>query len=1127
MECPRCRAENRKDRRFCAECGAPLAITCPDCGFSNEPGGKFCGGCGSALPSAGRLAGPYFASPQTYTPKHLAQKILTSRNALEGERKQVTVLFADIKGSLELIEGDDPEKAQALFDSTTGAMMEAVHRYEGTVNKVLGDGIMALFGAPIAHEDHAVRACYAALAMQETARRNAEEMRREHGVEVQVRIGINSGEVVVRAIGNDLTMDYDAIGQTTHLASRMEQLAIPGTARITGETLRLAEGFVQVKPLGPTPVKGLKDPVEVFELTGADLSATRLQAAVSRGLTRFVGRQAELEAIARALAQAKDGQGQIVAVTGEPGVGKSRLFYEFAHSHRTEGWLILECGAVSYGGTTPYLPVVQLLKNYFRIEDRDDVRSIREKVSGKLLTLDEELKPMLVPLLALLDIRVEDAAWETLDPPQRRRRTLEAIKSLLLRESRVQPVILVFEDLHWVDTETQAFLDSIGDSLPAAPMLLLVNYRPEYEHAWATRTYYTQCRIDPLRPESTEELLGTLLGEDAGIVPLKRKLTEQTGGNPFFLEESVRTLVESGVLAGEPGAYRLVGDVEAIVVPATVQGVLAARVDRLMVEDKRLLQMAAVIGKDVPYRLLAAIADEPEDDLQSGLADLRTAEFLYETRLFPDREYTFKHALTHEVVYRSILQDRRRALHRRIAEAIESVFADRLPEQVERLAHHYTEAELPDRAVDYWQQAGERAKERSANVEAVAHLTKGLELVETLDETKQRAGKELDLRISLGPALMSAKGSAAPEVGQAYLRAQELCRQVGEPSQVFTVTWGLWHHYQTSGQLETSRALADELVGLAERQSDTGFLLQAHHAAWSSHLVLSELPSCRDHAEKGIALYDVDAHRHHAALYGGHDPGVCARNHAAMALWLLGYPEQAVKRSNEAVSLAEALDHSYILIQALGWSAELHQYLGEASLAKEHAEAVIELCAEQKIAPIYLERGIVIRGWALAAEGQAEEGLAEMGRSLAALRTRGAGLRSSRFLTIFVDVCARAGQLGEGLDAVDEGLRMVKEIGEQRWEAELHRLKGQLLTVQSAKNQAEAEGCFNQAIAVARRQLAKSLELRAATSLARLWQGQGKIAEAHDLLSPVYGWFTEGFETADLKEAKALLEEWA
>ncbi len=421
-------------------------------------------------------------APSGYTPKHLAERILHSRGALEGERKQVTVLFADIKGSLDLIESSDPEQAHLLLDSAISTMMDAVHRFEGTVNKVLGDGIMALFGAPLSHEDHAVRACYAALAMQAAMRRATEEARHSHGVEPQIRIGLNSGEVVVRAIGNDLSMDYDAIGPTTHLAGRMEQLAVPGTIRLTQTTLHLAEGLVRVNSLGPVPVKGLEHPIEVYELEGATPSRTRFQAAVARGLTRFVGRDTEMEALRRALGRAAQGQGQVFAVIGEAGVGKSRLYYEFTRSHRTVGMLILESGSVSYGKATAYLPVIDLLKAYFQIEDRDDTRRVREKVTGKLLTLDESLKPSLPALHALLDVAVEDPSWDALEPSQRRQRTLEAVRVLLLRESEVQPLAIVFEDLHWLDGESQAFLDSLVESLPTAPVLLLVNYRPEYRH---------------------------------------------------------------------------------------------------------------------------------------------------------------------------------------------------------------------------------------------------------------------------------------------------------------------------------------------------------------------------------------------------------------------------------------------------------------------------------------------------------------------------------------------------------------------------------------------------------------------------------------------------------------------
>src|SRR5512132_2777196 len=480
-------------------------------------------------------------APLTYTPPHLTDKILAARPALEGERKQVTVLFADLKDSTELIRGLDPEAAQQLLDPAIHCMMDAVHRFEGTVNQVLGDGIMALFGAPIAHEDHALRACYAALAMQAAMRATTEEVRRTRGLELRMRVGLNSGAVVVRAIGNDLHMDYSAVGETTHLAARMEQTATPGSIRLSAATLRLVEGLVQVTALGPVPVKGLEEPVEVFELVGASPLRRRLQAAAARGLTRFVGRQHELAALHQALAQAAAGHGQVVALVGEAGVGKSRLVYEFVHSHRTQGWRVLESASVSYGKATPYFPVIDLLKRYCQIEDRDDTRTVRARVTGQVLTLDAALQETIPALLALLDALPDDSPFLDLDPPQRRQRTLDGLKRVLLRESQVQPLLLVFEDLHWIDSETQALLDRLVEGLPTARLLLLVNYRPEYHHGWGSKTYYTQLRLDPLSPASADGILQALLGDDPTLVPLKRLLIARTEGNPFFLEESVRT----------------------------------------------------------------------------------------------------------------------------------------------------------------------------------------------------------------------------------------------------------------------------------------------------------------------------------------------------------------------------------------------------------------------------------------------------------------------------------------------------------------------------------------------------------------------------------------------------------
>ncbi|HET7379749.1 MAG TPA: adenylate/guanylate cyclase domain-containing protein, partial [Gaiellales bacterium] len=613
----------------------PIARTCDNCGARPPSAANFCPQCGRAIAGTGAPAGTQFASPASYTPKHLAERILISRGSLEGERKQVTVLFADAKGSMELIADRDPEDARGILDPLLELMMEAVHRYEGTVNQVMGDGIMALFGAPVAHEHHATRACYAALRIQESVKRYAEIVRESRGVNVQVRIGLNSGEVLVRTIGNDLHMDYTAVGQTTHLAARMEQLANSGSILVTRSTANLVEGYVDVRPIGPVPVKGLPEPVQVYEVTRALAVRTRLQAAASRGLTRFIGRDVEMQQLVSALDKANQGRGQLVAVSGEAGVGKSRLFWELTRSPRTRGWLLLQTAALSYDRMVAYAPVVDLLHDYFHIQAEDDARTAREKVSGKLLTLDESLLAELPVLLALLDVPLEDRKSRALDGLQRRDRARAALKRVLLRESRVQPVLCVVEDLHWIDSETQAVLDDLVESLPAGRIALLVNFRPEYDNVWIKKDCCTHVVLDPLPPQRVEEFVRELLGEGSALRSLTRRLVDHTDGNPFFLEESIRALVETKVLVGRPGAYRLEKRLDAIQVPASVQAVLAARVDRLPSDDKSLLETASVVGKEVPFVVLEAVAGLPPDDLRRGLDRLQAGEFLYEAALFP------------------------------------------------------------------------------------------------------------------------------------------------------------------------------------------------------------------------------------------------------------------------------------------------------------------------------------------------------------------------------------------------------------------------------------------------------------------------------------------------------------
>jgi class 3 adenylate cyclase/predicted ATPase len=1067
-------------------------------------------------------------APLTYTPPYLAEKILTSRSALEGERKQVTVLFADIKDSTELIRDLDPEAAQQLLDPALHRMMEAVHRFEGTVNQVLGDGIMALFGAPLAHEDHALRACYAALTMQTAMLEHTETVRRAHGIELRIRVGLNAGEVVVRAIGNDLHMDYSAVGQTTHLAARMEQLATPGTIRLTAATLRLVEGLVQVQALGPIPVKGLTEPVEVFELLGASALRRRLQAAAARGLTRFVGREAELAALRQALDQAGAGHGQVVAVVGEAGVGKSRLVYECIHAHSTQGWRVLESASVSYGKATPYFPVVDLLKRYAHVEDADEPRTVRAKVTGQVLTLDETLQETIPALLWLLDALPDDSPFRTREPPQRRQRTLEALKRVLLRESQVQPLLLVFEDLHWIDAETQALLDSLIDSLPTTRLLLLVNYRPEYQHGWSSKTYYTQLRLDPLPPASAEALLDALLGSDPSLAPLKRLLIERTEGNPFFLEESVRTLVEIGLLVGELGTYRLVQALPTIQVPATVQAVLAARIDRLPPEEKQLLQAAAVIGTEVPLPLLEAIAGLPEAALHRGLAHLQAAEFLYETRLFPERSYTFKHALTQQVAYQSLLTSTRQRYHAQLAQALEAR-PETVETQPELLAHHTTEAGLTAPAVGYWQRAGERSTARSAYVEAVAHLTKGLEVLQTLPDTPERTQRELDMQVALGQALQVTKGVSVPEAGHAYARARELCRQVGDTPQLFMVLAGLAEFYRARGDLQKARELGEQLLTLVQHQHDPERLAYAHGVLGDALFYLGEFVPARAHLEQARAASATPRDGSLISPSGGVarvTAGTTAVTSAtAWVLWLLGYPDQALTRSHAMLTYAQELQHAFSLARALHNVMTLHKLRGEADATQKWAEAALPIMTEQGFGRL-LGSTTFTRGWALAAQGRHEDGVAEMRQGLAARRAVGARNPEAEYLVRLGEAYGRIGQAEEGLRLLAEAL-VVVDKGALWYESELHRIKGELLLRQAVPDAPQAEACFHQAIAVASRQQAKSWELRAALSLSRLWQQQGRRAEARQLLAPIYSWFTEGFDTPDLQEAKALLDELA
>jgi class 3 adenylate cyclase/tetratricopeptide (TPR) repeat protein len=1056
--------------------------------------------------------------PLTYTPPYLAEKILTSRSALEGERKQVTVLFADLKGSMELLADRDPEEARQLLDPVLERMMAAVHRYEGTVNQIMGDGIMALFGAPLAHEDHAVRACYAALAMQAAVQQYAVEVQRTHGVPLQMRVGLNAGEVVVRAIGNDLHMDYSAVGQTTHLAARMEQMAMPGSILITPAVLRLTEGYIQIKPLGPVSIKGLRDPVEVFELVGASGIRQRLQATVARGLTRFVGRQSEFETLRQAFERAGAGQGQVVAMVGEPGVGKSRLIYEFIRSHHTPGWLVLESASVSYGKATPYFPVIDLLKRYGHVEEHDETRTIRAKVTGQVLTLDEALQDTLPALLALLDALPADSPFVQLDPPQRRQRTLDALKRVLLRESQVQPLLLVFEDLHWIDAETQALLNSLVESLPTARLLLLVNYRPEYPHSWGVKTYYTQLRLDPLPPANAEEFLQVLLGDDPSLAPLKQLLITRTHGNPFFLEESVRTLVETEVLVGESEVYRLAQALPTIQVPATVQAVLATRIDRLPPEEKWLLQTAAVVGTEVPWPLLQVIAELPEDALHRGLVHLQAAEFLYETRLFPEPEYTFKHALTHEVAYGSLLLERRRGLHASIVDASERLYADRLAEQVERLAHHALRGEVWDKAVIYCRQAGAKAVARSANQEAVAYFEQALGALQHLPDRRDTRTQAIDLRFDLRIALLP-----LGEYGRIFelLRdATAVAETLGDPRRLGLISAFMIEHLRRMGEPDCAIEYGQRALSLAEACGDFATQVMATYWLGTVYLALGDYRRAMGFLEWGVASLQGElAHERFGIPYPN---SVAFCTYLACCLAERGEFAAGSAHGAAAVRIAKAVDQPLSGIAASFGVGSLHLLKGDLQRAMPILTGGLELCRVWDIR-FWFPMLASPLGYAYALSGQMAEALPLLEQSMEQVAAMNIMGGYALYVARLSEAYVLADRLEDAMPCAQRALALARNHKERGNEAYTLRLLGEIATRRDPPESAQAEAHYRQALVLAEERGMRPLQAHCHRGLGTLYATIGQCEQARIALSTALTLYRDMDMTFWLPQTEAAL----
>ena len=882
--------------------------------------------------------------------------------------------------------------------------------------------------------------------------------------------------------------------------------------------LGLAEGYVQVKPLGPVAVKGLGAPVEVYEVLGAGSVRTRLQAAAARGLTRFVGRDTELEAVHQAFERARTGRGQVVALVGEPGVGKSRLVYECTRSHRTQGWRILESSSVSYGKATGYLPVIELLKAYGQIDDRDDTRSVRAKMTGQVLTLDEALQDTLPALLALLEALPADSPFRSLDPPQRRQRTLAALKRLLLRESQEQPLLVVFEDLHWIDAETQALLDSLVESLPTARLLLLVNYRPEYQHGWGGKTYYTQVRLDPLPPQSAEVLLQAMLGDDAGLQPLTQHLIAQTQGNPFFLEESVRTLVETQMLVGERGAYRLAQALPTIQVPATVQAVLAARIDRLPPEEKRLLQTAAVLGMEVPGAVLQAIGEMPEEALRLGLTHLQAAEFVYETRLFPELEYTFKHALTHEVAYGSLLHERRRVLHARIVEALEALYTERLAEQVERLAHHALRGEVWEKVLAYCQQAGEKALARSAYREAVGYFEQGLSALAHLPETRDTIEQAIDLRLALRTAL---RPIGDYERSRAALReAESLAAVLDDHHRMGRVSVSLIVDFNSRGAHDQAIAIGQRALALATASGDVVLHALLHLRLGQIYYSQTDYRQAIDYLGQAVAFFD--GARRHERFGLPNLPAVLSRAFLALCYAELGMFAEGRALGEEGLRIAEEVDHPGSFMLA-SWGIGLLSFRqGNLRRALPLLERAVGICQDTDL-PVYFPRMAAALGAAYALGERVADAVPLLTQAMEqTIATAMVGEQALCSLSLG-EAQMLAGHLEEAHALAERALALAREHQERGHQAYALRFLGDIAARHEPPEPEPAEAYYHQAQALADELGMRPLLAYCHRGLGTLYATLGRGDEARTALAAAIALYRTMDMTFWLPQAEAAL----
>ena len=1039
----------------------------------------------------------------------------------KAERRQLTVAFCDLVGSTELATRLDPEDLRAVMAAYHRCTAAVIERFEGHVAKYLGDGVLAYFGWPRAHEDDAERAVRAGLTLVEAIAR----LEPQADVRLRGRIGIATGQVVVGdLVGAGASRDEAVVGEVPNLAARLQALAKPGAVVISQATRRLVGGLFELDDLGPQRLKGFAEPLVAWRVVGEGRAEGRFEARQTTGLTPLVGREEEIALLVHLWRQATNGAGQVVLLAGEPGIGKSRLIRELRERIAAEPHVRLIHQCSSYHQTSPLHPVIEHLERAAGFARDDPPEARLAKLETMLARGTDQLKEA-VPLIAALLGVTTGEPYPALDlTPQRQKQlTLEALMDQLVALAAEQPVLMIHEDVHWIDPTTQELLGLTIERIAHLPVLMIVTFRPDFTPPWPRAPHVRTLALTRLGLDDGSAIVDRVVGEKALPAEVSAQIVAKTDGVPLFVEELTKTVLESGLLRDAGNRYELTGPLPPLAIPSTLHDSLMARLDRLA-PAKELAQIGAALGREFSHALLAALAPLPEAEFNAALDQLVSSELIFRRGTPPEAIYSFKHVLVQDAAYGTLLKSRRQQLHARIVQVLEERFPDTAESRPDLLAHHCTEAGLVNRAVDYWYKAGRQAMVRSAMAEAIAQLRRGLRLLADLPDGPARRRQELDLQTALGGALITVEGYGASDVREAYGRALELCQQIGKTGSYFSALRGIWNWHLLRADLNTSTQLARQLLDIAHRENDSDALLASYRALGSTLMFMGNFAEARAYLERGLSFYRTERHRSYVMAFG-EDPGVICHLYTALCSDGLGHRDKARRMMDEAMAHSRQLGHPFSLAFALSISQLLYMIRGEPEPVEQMAAEAASLCSQQGFAQ-WAAHAVFTRGWVSFALDRKEKGLAEMRQGLESWRATGAVLMTAYWLTNLAGSLSAAGMYDAAKRSAEEALSIMNQTDHRYFEPEAHRLLGTAAWI-ADHDEVTAVTCLDRALASARRQNARVLELRAATSLARLLAEQSRRAEARDLLAPVYGWFTEGFDTADLTSAKALLAELA